>query len=674
MFINEKSGVFALEEKEGKNCVAQLKAPAFEENGEIYTLERTGISSFAAFGFEAEDLFTDLGDGLFSIERTIKNTGEKRTFKLIFETETCFKPKKYLIPCVSYNGNEWGEGKEPKGMLCEGQPWIHAYDRVSIPSCSVTENSELAFAIFTSDRDKDSLRSSCSVIPGSEGEIIQRIYWPVTEAPYTYSDNDKMTERYDEYITLENGESFTVLFYALASVPRWENYGSCDVFDRALEIFDFDRKPNLSTSDIWWYGILYTRFLLKDVRGAGPRLFSTGTRPSKEGLKFAEHYEIGWCGQNIMNARMLIKEYVNTGEKRLLAEALNVCDMWAKKQFKNGLVLAHYEWYKSGLDWNVVPFDPNKSWAANVPWTTGWMPETCNTGWAATEYIKVWDLLRSIGIDKPEYRDFALKICDFFCDHYSEEFAFGKTWHYETGECTQPAGSIGGFITMALIEVFKITGEKRYLDYALKSLDFYFKRDLDNFVCTAGAIDCTCVDKETAGPFIIASLDAYEITKEGKYLEYAEKAAYYFNSWMFVYDAYYGPEAEFYHYGYYTSGGTSVSVQHPAIDQWGELMCCEYLRLYKYTGDERWKRRMLMMWYNSTQCICTSEKQRFHGMPRPLGSQNEAFYHCRWGHRKDCNERGHLNDWLVSWVNCFRLQVLDRLTSVCGEKDWSILD
>lgn len=676
MYIVKKTDSFSVENNINTEAqIAELKAPRFEENGEIFSLCEVGANTYDGYGFTAKDTVTVLGRGLFSVERTVTNNGDVRKVKLIAESETCFAPKKYLIPCVSYNGNEYGDGKEPKGMMCEGQPWIHSYDRTSIPSCTVTENKDVAFTMFVSNRDTDSLRSSCSVIPGEkEGELIQRIYWPVTEAPYTYSDNDKLTERYDEYLTLENGQSFTVLFYVLASVPRWENYGSNEVFDRALEIFKFDKKPNLSTSDIWWYGILYTRFLLHDIREVGPKIFCMGVTNTKDGLVWSDAYEIGWVGQNIMNARFLIKEYIRTGEKRLLDEALVVCDEWVRKQFDNGLVLARFQWYKEGRNWDYVPFDPNKTWAANVPRKTGWLPETCNMGWSAAEFIKVWDLLRSIGVDKPEYKEFALKVCDFFCDRYSEEYAFGKSWHHITGECDKKDGSIGGFMTMGLIEVYKVLGEKRYLDYALKSLDFYFERDLNNFVCTAGAVDCSCVDKETAGPFIIASLDAYEITGDKKYIEYAEKAAYYFNSWMFVYDIHYGPEAEFTTHGYYTTGGTSVSVQHPAIDQWGELMCCEYLRLYKYTGNKLWYQRMLMMWYNSTQCICTSPDQLFHGRHRPLGGQNEAFYHCRWGHRKDCNDRGHLNEWLVSWVNVFRLNVLDRLTTVCGEEDWSIFD
>ena len=143
---------------------------------------------------------------------------------------------------------------------------------------------------------------------------------------------------------------------------------------------------------------------------------------------------------------------------------------------------------------------------------------------------------------------------------------------------------------------------------------------------------------------------------------------------MFAYDGYYGPEKEFTQYGYYTSGSTAVSVQHPALDQWGELMCPEWLRLADYTGDERWRQRALMMWYNATQCIADENNRTYHGVERPIGAQNEAFYQARWGHRKDCNESGHLNDWCVSWVNVFRLNVIDRLTRINKYPDTSALE
>ena len=45
-----------------------------------------------------------------------------------------------------------------------------------------------------------------------------------------------------------------------------------------------------------------------------------------------------------------------------------------------------------------------------------------------------------------------------------------------------------------------------------------------------------------------------------------------------------------------------------------------------------------------------------YGLLRPVGSQNEAVFHCRWGF--DRGKRGQLNNWLVAWPCAFRLSVL----------------
>ena len=102
-------------------------------------------------------------------------------------------------------------------------------------------------------------------------------------------------------------------------------------------------------------------------------------------------------------------------------------------------------------------------------------------------------------------------------------------------------------------------------------------------------------------------------------------------------------------------------------------MCPEFLRLYRITGDEKWRTRARMMWYNATQLIATEDSPPIHGIKRPVGSQNEAFFQCRWGHRPDSNDRGHLNDWLVAWVNLFRLTALDRLKTVLGDSSFDAL-
>jgi hypothetical protein len=103
----------------------------------------------------------------------------------------------------------------------------------------------------------------------------------------------------------------------------------------------------------------------------------------------------------------------------------------------------------------------------------GYCADTCNLGWGASEMIKTYALLKGIGIEKPEYLRFATRICDFFTQHYSEQFGFGRAWTIE-GECLDGQGTIGGFILAALLDVHRWTKNEDYLRCAQKALDFYF--------------------------------------------------------------------------------------------------------------------------------------------------------------------------------------------------------
>ena len=80
------------------------------------------------------------------------------------------------------------------------------------------------------------------------------------------------------------------------------------------------------------------------------------------------------------------------------------------------------------------------------------------------------------------------------------------------------------------------------------------------------------------------------------YLEEAKAAGYYLLSWMFHYNAIYDSESDFEMYGYHTYGWTVVSTTYQCQDPWGGLICCDWLRLYRHTGDMRWKARFHAAW------------------------------------------------------------------------------
>ena len=85
-------------------------------------------------------------------------------------------------------------------------------------------------------------------------------------------------------------------------------------------------------------------------------------------------------------------------------------------------------------------------------------------------------------------------------------------------------------------------------------------------------------------------------------------------------------------------------------------------KLAEYTGDERFRIRGEMMWRAVLQGIGDGEFS-IHNRVRPVGSQNEAIYHCRWVfvNSHEQGRRGSLNDWLVAWPCAFRLSVLAEL-------------
>ncbi len=628
--------------------VFRLLPPVAEINGKeipFTEAEKQGEESLYLCGtLEVSELAADLGNGLCRIVRKVTNAGRStRTLKLITEAETLYLPARYLIPCVNFNGNGESRGKEQHGTELDGEDWIYAYDRISIPSCTVSEDADTVCALFASDVSSESLRSSASLRRLADGRLLHRIFYPVTEAPLSYIDHDVMGPRYDEYFTLAPRASVILSAYLFVSRPKWKNYGAASLMDRVLDLFHNLRAPARSPAEVWKLSIAWSEFLRRELPD-GSVMFANALRHNAEKgaiLPRDPVYEAGWSGQCFLQARMFLCEYERGGEKRYLDDALRCLDAWMKTQRPCGLFPTNYARHLSGK------FVPN---------------DVCNYSWGAAEALRAYRQLKRLGIERESYVAFARGILEFLIGQYDAHGDFGLRYTMD-GERLPGGGSIGGFTVAALIEMFRTTDEQRYLDYAVRSFRMYFDRDLENFLCTAGAIDCVSIDKETAYPFLWSALQLYELTGEDRYLTDAQKVAYYFFSWAYHYDALYDGDSDFARYGYYTSGGTAVSTQHHAIDPWGEIAVPDFLHLARLTGDERWKKRAKMLWNNAILCITDEEKmRRVAGFDRPYGCQSEAFFQARWTrYRPDCEHRGHLNDMYVGWVAAYRLYALTRL-------------
>ena len=656
---------------------ASLLAPAVRFAHDM--TEITGIPSGDGYECGAlyiEDSVEELGGGRYRVARRVRNTSDCAvSFQDILAVRDTFTSDKYLIPCILYNGNEHGSSNTPKGLEIDGIPWEFAYDRTGIPSCTLTENSEVGVALFASCEDDASLESSCSLIRESDGTHTHRIIRPVVEAPYSYTSKNIMTARYDTYTTLAAGEERVEHSFVTVLRPKYENYAAAALIDAALDLLDPQLEPSLTPDEVFSLGQSFAKALLYDYRGQkmiithyAQRLFryqhmvKITLEQMAEMMRdpyytelgaFDERFEMGWADQGLLNARMLAVGAIERGEREMLDTAVSIFDAFAKTQKENGLCYTLYE----------QNFDPEAAKTAE--------PDACNLGWGAAEMVRMYKLLAEQGIDRPEYVKFARGVCDFFISVYDSEVGYGKSYRID-GTPAQRLGSIGGFMIVAMLELYNLTKEQKYLDNALEAMDFYYARDLDEFVCTAGALDCASIDKETAYPFAAAALMLYDITGDAKFIERAERAAYYFTSWMFFYEVLYKNGSEFTEYGYRTTGGTAISAEHHAIDAWGSVIVPELCRLAELTGDEKWRRIARLMWASAIQGMTLREGHLIHGMQRPIGSHNEGFFQARWTkYRPTCEERGHYNDCLSAWCGAYRMHTIDRLR---GTDDFRVIE
>ena len=603
------------------------------------------------------DNICECENGLYKIDRTYINTSNIDIDAVfIFEINAMFSASFYMIPCVSYNGNQWGTGNEPKGLEYNGEPWVFAYDRVAIPSATFSENQDYALSVFASDNTAESLISACSLVQNKNG-MTHRIFWPERETPVTYTGRDKYGPAVEKTVKIKAHEKFIVQFYVSVSKTHTRNYGWTEAFDRAWKIFRRPVTNCVSGAEYRKWRVEY----IKDVQYARKHdkysLFEMGLLASGvnymgspgEEFKFRQEYqyEVGWCGQNASEALALLHDYALTGDSDSLEKGTAVLDTWVKyAPCGNGLFQVVFD--------NII--NNNQEYAI----------DTCNLGWGAWIMLEAYKIAKNFGEDKPEWLKFGLDLCDFFVVNRAPDGSFGKIWSVD-GVCTDIGGTIGCYILLAMIEAYRVTGDIKYLDVTKDIYFFYAERDLMQVSCTAGALDTHCIDKETCWPLCKIGLDLYEETQDIKFLEYAKLAGYYMLSFMFHYDALYDDDSDFTQLGYRTYGATSVSTQHHHLDPWGSLLCYDWYRLYKITGDIIWKERFEAGWMNAMLGV-SDGNLIIHGIKRPISSQNEGFWHCNWIPNGGDYKRGTFNDWLQSWVGAFKLITLIR------EPDWKLFE
>ena len=646
------------------------------------------------------------GTTVWSLSLTAtNNTDSPQTFKLVLSAEPGIKATRYLIPGVLYNGNEFvgdfilSDGRAfatvmPNGWEKDGEPWVFAGDRSSIPGCSISEGRRRAFGLFASDADLNSITGSASLEKLPDGSFRHLIYWPMTEAPVSYTDKRKFTERYDQFITLAPGESYTVDAYACKGRPKWKNYGYSVVFPVAWKHLSHETKSQHTVQET---ARLDRTFLNWNRRrdeegswfstGHDDKMFTMGymnIARSKEGYTLAD-YEKDltlncWKNDDVEKSKLLAPgEYIVSGG------TINIG--FASQSFQKARLTMEYSLEEGDREGVHFGCEVIRSWirvrqqesgffrrgSKPVPGKT--FTDASEVGWSIGELARTVQFLRShgeeisaLGIDADDYADefeqSAARVVKALLASLPGDGGLGSQWDFSTGELVNAAGDCGGFVLMGLVRYWALTHDvavKNAIDAGFK---YYYGRDIDRYECNGGAMDCSSVDREGIQPFFSAAVEMWKMTGKRRYLNYARKAGWYFLSWVYLQNPTYGPDLDLSIYNWRPAGATIVGTEHSALDDYGNLLISELFALSRADKDPMWKEVAALMWRNGTQGFADENRELWHSLERPVGSKNEAWFQTRWSkYRTGENKRGSLNDHLMAWGGTYRLASLRQLSA-----------
>lgn len=585
------------------------------------------------------DSFEPLGDGAFRWHRKC----DKPVTQMKLTLKTVYQPRYFQVPSVNYNGNGWGSGAQYSGYCCGDEPWTYAWHRVAIPACTYSESEDFAIALFGEEKGG----MSCSIFPQDEG-VVQELIWPEVEAPKVLY---KRCWEDPYYGTMEPTDSFTGIVMLMPAGKKRQRMH--DVLDFAWKYFYREVKMCYTPERVKELDLLYIRSMWQQ-RFNGLVGFLNGVNWDEElcaWKKYPIAFEIGWCGQNGAQSCAMLDHYLETGDEDALYKAISTLDSWDANAFlPNGLMYVKLQAKPDHLD-------------SIMNGTIPTVLDTCNLGTGATYFFRAYDLCKKAGIDRPSYEKRAFGLCDFFVRAQCPNGEFAKSYFVD-GSIDSPHGSVASFVIPPLFDAYERSGDRKYLDTALKGLEFYLSEFERGGCTTAGALDSNCIDKESGAPLIRSAMRAYEITGQQKYLDASVELGYYLATWQWHYTIDYPADTLLGELKVDTYGSTAVSAAHNALDHYGIYYIPEYLKLAELTGNDIWRQRARAIWYNGIQLISDGTLM-VRGRVRPAGSQDESFRHTRWG-RTD-HKLYVPCEWCTVWQGTFRHVVLQEL------KDWSIL-
>jgi hypothetical protein len=201
---------------------------------------------------------------------------------------------------------------------------------------------------------------------------------------------------------------------------------------------------------------------------------------------------------------------------------------------------------------------------------------------------------RALGRDHPEWFEWVKTYVDWLVQQQREDGSFPRRWKAGSNEPAEPSGTTSYAPVPLLVLMSDETGDPRYARAAVRAAEFVWASWGSRGLFVGGASDNPNItDKEAGMLSLEAFLSLYESSKEPRWLERAQVAGDFAESWIWIWNLPMPLDANdselHWKKGVPTVGLQGITAMGAGgTDEYLDWAVPSYARLYTYTKDEHY--------------------------------------------------------------------------------------
>ena len=325
------------------------------------------------------------------------------------------------------------------------------------------------------------------------------------------------------------------------------------------------------------------------------------------------HWQLGWVGGSINTLPMLFDE----DEKIRSLARQDMTTLFDHAQSESGLfygVAMHGKYY-------------NDSFAKIIPDNKVLLRKNADVLFFL---LKHFLLMERNGEAVPEkWKQSVSRLASAFTGIWKKYHQFGQWVNVDTAEIVTGGSASAVMAIGGLALASQYYSNSEFLETAQEAADYYVQKYLEKGILNGcpGEIMQAC-DSEAAAAMLESMVTLWEITKDSKYLDFAEKAALYTMSWCVSYDYQFPPESPFAQLDMKSCGTVWANVQNKhSAPGFCTASGVALLRLYRATGKR--------LYLNLIRDVA-------HALPQFVSRPDRKIVNLEDGW---VNERVNLSDW-----------------------------